>query len=81
MSGNFLLPNNALPILRPEGFSGALLILRLHGHIGSKCIVETSSDLNAWYSMSTNSAAVGGVVFKDQTLAPESVRFYRVREE
>jgi len=81
VSRNFLLPNDGLPILLIESFSDSSLKLRLHGHIGSRCVLQTSNDLTIWNSMSTNLAVVGGVVVEAQSLVSAAIRFYRLREE
>ena len=80
VSENFLLPNSALPMVRLEEASYGGCRLRVHGHIGSNCVVEATSDLVTWLAVATNRAVVGGF---DLCELPSvaSYRFFRVRQE
>lgn len=77
---NFLLPNSALPALAIERFGSNRPILRIHGHVGRTCVLEASSDLLEWRSISTNTITVGGSSVTDRSAPLDSARFYRVRE-
>lgn len=79
VSANFLLANDALPFVRLEGMTNGAPRLRLHGHIGHTLVLDKSSDLAHWAPLSTNSAAVGGVVVADPD-AGQQPCFYRTRE-
>lgn len=80
VAGNFLLPNAQLPLLIAENSDGRPLHLRIHGHIGKTCVVESSPDLARWTPISTNSSLPGGFILS-RTIAPEQRHeFYRVRE-
>jgi hypothetical protein len=77
---NFLLPHNRLPaLLSVERAGPGMIELCLHGRIGTTCVLEASSDLLAWQPVSTNVAAVGGVVLV-RPAEDVSARFYRLRE-
>ena len=80
VAGNFLIPNERLPRLLVEGSGRGSLQLRVHGHMGSPCVVESSPDLARWTPISTNSPVPGGFVLF-RSITPEQRReFYRVRE-
>jgi hypothetical protein len=81
VSENFLLPNEKLPLLRLETFSGGQVTLRLHGHIDAACVLQTSPDLVTWRAHSTNTAVAGGFLVSDQNSAQTPRRFYRVVEQ
>ena len=80
VSANFLLANNALPSVYVERFENGVPYLRLHGHIGRTCVLEASSDLKKWESVSAHMAVPGGVALKDQPGTTWPMRFYRVKE-
>jgi len=44
---------------------------------GSNVVVQASSDLNTWTSISTNSAPTGSVTYTDTSATTRSRRFYR----
>jgi len=77
---NFLLPNDQLPLLRWEKVAGGPLQLRVHGYIGSTCVVEASPDLHNWNGVFTNIAVVGGFTYAP-SLSAMGGRFFRIREE
>ncbi len=79
--GNFLLPNDALPKLSLVLATDGELLLQLHGVAGLSYIVDASRDLQVWTSISTNTAAVRGVVITNAAPASESRRYFRVRTE
>lgn len=56
---NYLLPNATLPQVPLEHLSARSARLRLHGHVGRTCVLETSTDLRAWTPVSTNLAVAG----------------------
>jgi hypothetical protein len=80
VSANFLLPNDFLPLARVEGFKNGAPLVRVHGHIGHTCILETSTDLIQWQGISTNQSVVGGMLISDSRVIAQAFRFYRVRE-
>jgi hypothetical protein len=80
VAANFLLPNDALPQVRLEGFRAGAPLLRIHGRIGGHFVLEWSSDLSSWHGLSTNLAAAGGLLFSDDAARNLPVRFYRVRQ-
>ena len=80
VAGNYLIPNERLPRLLVERGGGESVQLRVHGHMGKQCVVESSPDLARWTPISTNSPLPGGFVLS-RTITPEQRReFYRVRE-
>ena len=81
VSANFLLPNEVLPLARMDGFKNGAPLVRVHGHIGQTCILESSTDLVQWQGISTNQAVVGGKLISDTRIIEQPFRFYRVREE
>lgn len=80
VSANYLLPNDALPQVRLEALRDGAPVLRVHGHIGRACVLERSSDLKTWQSISTNRAVAGGVAFHDLAAKDQPGGFYRARE-
>ena len=81
VSANFLLSNDALPLVRLEGFQDGARLVRVHGHVGQTCVLEVSSELSIWQSISTNQAVAGGSIVRDTRALAAPVQFYRVREE
>jgi hypothetical protein len=82
VTANFLLPNNRLPLLVPDGAStNHVPVFRLHGHIGATCVLDASTDLVHWQSISTNLAVCGGLPVVDVAPMTSAIRFYRAREE
>jgi hypothetical protein len=80
VSANFLLPNDSLPLVRLEKAESTKASVRLHGHIGATCVLEGSTDLRTWTSISTNTAVPGGIVVEDKHSNATPHQFYRVRE-
>ena len=78
---NFLLANAELPLLRIERVDSASETLRVHGHSGRTCIVESSYDLRSWQSICTNQVAMGGTVVTVTNLGNAAAGFFRLREE
>lgn len=81
VSANFLLPNDALPAARMEGFRNRAPLVRVHGHLGRTCVLEASTDLIQWQAISTNQAVTGGVVVPDTRVVEQGYSFYRVLEK
>ncbi len=81
VSANFLLSNDTLPLVRLEGYQDGARWVRVHGHAGHTCVLEVSSELKIWQSISTNLAVAGGSLVRDTMGPGETVQFYRVREE
>ena len=78
VTSNWLLPNADLPQVRLEAGTTRQPGVRVHGTIGSRVVLEASSDLKRWASMATNAAIPGGFLvpsdFTDQQ------RYFRARE-
>jgi immunoglobulin I-set domain protein len=51
--------------------------IQLSGPIGSNFVIQASSDLINWVSISTNPAPTGGVSYLDASAITNAVRFYR----
>jgi len=51
--------------------------IKLSGPIGSNYVIQASSDLKSWVSLSTNAAPEGSVTYTDTTAVAISSRFYR----
>ncbi len=81
VSANFLLPNDALPLVRMEGFKLGAPLVRVHGHADRQLVLEASADLGQWIPISTNRAVTGGVLIEDNHPAMAALRFYRVSEQ
>jgi hypothetical protein len=75
---NFLLPDDALPLLVVEPEPSSAPRLRLHGHVGAQIVVEASPDLVTWAATSTNTAVAGGVTVPLNVNG--EARFFRVLE-
>jgi hypothetical protein len=78
ISANYLLANDALPLVRLESAASGQSAVRVHGHIGRTCVLEASPDLKNWTAISTNLAIVGGVLVQDNDTS--ACRFFRVLE-
>jgi membrane-associated phospholipid phosphatase len=77
---NFLLSNQRLPLVWLESVNQSSCRLRVHGHVGSNCVIEASSDFASWQPVATNRAVVGGFVIENSS-SGSGTQFYRVREE
>lgn len=51
--------------------------LQLSAPTGSNVVIQASSDLNTWTSISTNMASSGGVTYTDTSATNRTCRFYR----
>lgn len=51
--------------------------IQLSGPAGSNFVIQTSSDLKNWVSISTNPAPTGSVTYLDTPAKTNTVRFYR----
>jgi hypothetical protein len=59
------------------GLSANGFQIQLSGPAGSNFVIQASSDLKNWTSISTNSAPTGSVSYLDASAKGRSVRFYR----
>jgi PAP2 superfamily len=80
VSTNFLLPNDRLPRVQIEEIFDGIPVISLHGRIGTRIRLMTSSDLANWTVISTNEAMVGGVTIEDYDGRASNIRFYRLEE-
>jgi hypothetical protein len=79
---NFLLPNDALPLVRVESSSRDFrLHLRANVHLGKLCVVETSSDLKIWQGITTNAPALGRSFLQLTNRFERQASFFRIREQ
>jgi hypothetical protein len=76
---NYLQPNEKLPCVLMERGVGGGRVLRVHGHAAKECIVQGSSDLQNWTSLSTNTAVVGGFTVTISN-SSSGAGFFRVLE-
>jgi hypothetical protein len=76
---NFLLPNDRLPslVMDPCATNG-IPCLRLHGRLGTQLVLEASTNRARWTPVSTNAAAIGGVVVAANNAESH---FYRVKAQ
>ena len=51
--------------------------LQLSGPAGSNFVIQSSSDLRSWVSISTNPAPTGSVTYVDASAKTNTLRFYR----
>jgi hypothetical protein len=79
VTANYLLPNDQLPELRLHRIADGIPQLLLHGRVGVSYLVQVSSDLVGWKTLSTNMARAGGLVVIGSGPSVPS-RFYRVLE-
>jgi len=77
---NFLLPNAALPQVRLERLTNGTAQLRVNGHFGATCVLETSTNLRDWERVGTNIMVSGGMVITHTPASNSPVRFYRMME-
>ena len=81
VSANFLLPNDALPLVRLEGFEAGAPLVRVHGHAGQTCVLQASSDLRIWQNIATNQVVTGGYLIRDTRASGAAGQFYRAKEQ
>ena len=77
--GNYLIPIEDLPATWMEGATTEGTRVRVHGHVGAECVLESSSDLHTWVEVGRTVGKPGGFVLVDKAPLIEQ-RFYRVRE-
>lgn len=84
VSSNATLTVLSLAITNPIYFITSGLALnangfqtQLSGPIGSNLVIQASSDLKYWVSISTNPAPTGSVSYLDASAKTNAVRFYR----
>lgn len=77
--GNYLIPNDELPATWMEGATETGTRVRVHGHVGAECVLESSSDMVQWTEVGRVTGKPGGSVVVDAAPLAEK-RFYRVRE-
>jgi hypothetical protein len=63
--------------LSPGGFTDGLFQMSFAGPVGSNYVLQASTDLLQWTSISTNTPATSPFVLSDPS-APGPARFYRV---
>lgn len=80
ITANYLLPNDQLPELRLHRFVDGIPQLLLHGRVGVSYLLQVSSGPADWKTLSTNVAAIGGIVVIGSDAASDPSRFYRVLE-
>lgn len=59
------------------GLTAAGFQIQLSGPVGSNFVIQASSDLENWISISTNPAPTGSVSYLDTSAKTNTVRFYR----
>jgi hypothetical protein len=77
---HWLLPVANLPMVRPDGLVGGKARVRVHGRLGTRVVLEGSSDLKQWFPLTVVESVSGGrrvEVERDGELCV----FFRVREE
>jgi membrane-associated phospholipid phosphatase len=77
---HWLLPVANLPMVRPDGLVGGKARVRVHGRLGTRVVLEWSSDLKQWFPLTVVESVSGGrrvEVERDGELCV----FFRVREE
>lgn len=77
---NFCQPLAELPNANVDTHSAAGAIVRVHGHIGRECVLESSSDLLNWSEIGRGRGVPGGFAVADPAAA-QAMRFYRVAQE
>jgi hypothetical protein len=85
--GSAVSSNATLTVLSPTatiyfvtsgiGFSADGFQIQLSGPAGSNFVIQASSDLKTWVSISTNPAPTGSVSYLDTSAKTNTVRFYR----
>ncbi len=79
VAANYLLPNHRLPEVRLWLANGDPEVC-LHGRVGIPYLLQASSDLANWHTLSTNVAVAGGVIVNDPAAVSLPARFYRAIE-
>lgn len=84
VSSNATLTVQSLTITNPIyfvtsgiGLSANGFQIQLSGPIGSNFVIQASSDLKNWVSISTNPAPTGSISYLDTSAKTNAVRFYR----
>lgn len=80
VNANLLLAHQDLPKATFERLDQGVPVVRVHGHLGLRNVLEVSSDLSQWLPISTNTAAIGGTAVRDTAGNHRGQSFYRVRE-
>lgn len=68
---------NATFVNSGTGLSAGGFQIQLAGPAGSNFVIQASSDLKNWVSISTNPAPAGSVTYLDTSAKANTVRFYR----
>lgn len=77
---NYLLPNEELPRVVVEAITNGVRNLRLHGHFGRTCVLESSRTGLDWQPVVTNVTVLGGMSVTVPRGSEGHELFYRVRE-
>ena len=67
--------------LSPGGFTGGTFQMSFAGPVGSNYVLQVSTNLTQWTSISTNTPATSPFVLSDPGAPGASARFYRVLEQ
>ncbi len=73
-----ILPN--ISFMSPGGFTNGIFQMSFAGPAGSNYVLQVSTNLMDWTSISTNTPAESPFVLSDPTTPGDSFRFYRVLE-
>lgn len=79
VSANYLLANEKLPFVRLEAITNGVVQIRVQGHVGATFVLETSTNLNSWISLSTNVIVAGGTTVADSA-GHGAMQFYRAKK-
>ena len=79
VTAHYLLPEDALPLVRMEAVTSEQVAIRVHGQVGMELTLEASADLRTWRPVASVVGKIGGAVVLDP-MAEGSRQFYRVRQ-
>ncbi len=77
---HWLLPESALPLVRPEGLEGGKARVRVHARVGTRVTLEMSNDLKRWSEVAVVDGVPGGRRVQVEPGDAICV-FFRVRED
>ena len=69
-----------ISFVSPGGFTNGLFQMTFAGPVGSNYVLQVSTNLTQWTSISSNTTLTTPFVLSDPARAGDSARFYRVLE-
>lgn len=67
------------PSVHAVTYANGAFTLKVTGQPGVPYVIEASTDLNSWTTVSTNSSVTGTFQYSDQNAGSHPFQFYRAR--